>query len=72
VSTLDMHDAERLDTALHGKSLEVKLPSPFDHSNVLILGPYARMHALVVRRDISVCGGGYVHVIDAVLLPHPM
>lgn len=68
----DMHDAQRLDTSLDGVALEVKLPSPNDYSNVLILGPYDHMHALVARRDVATCGGGYVQVLDALLLPHPM
>ena len=72
VATRSMHDAQRLDTELAGTALEVKLPGDQDYSTVLILGPYARMHAMVVRKDIPVCGGGYVQVTDGVILPHPM
>ena len=72
VSTRSLHDAQRLDTELGGQALEVKLPSDQDYSVILILGPYARLHAIVVRKDLPVCGGGYVQVIDGVVLPHAM
>jgi len=53
------------------------LPFAIDHltlaarSNVLLTG-YAGTHAYIVRSDIAVCGGGYVQVVDAVLLPYAM
>ena len=73
VSTRRMHDAQRLDTLLPGTSLEVKLESPGDFSgNVLILSAYDKQHALVVRKDVPLCGGGFLQVVDTVMLPHAM
>ncbi len=67
-----MHEAQRLDTLLEDVTIEVKVPAPGERVNILLLGPYNRMSAYIVRKDVPVCGGGFVHILDNVLLPHAM
>lgn len=68
--TRSMHDAQRLDTLLDEVTVELKVPPAGEKLNVLVLGPYGGQSAFIVRKDVPVCGGGYIHITDAVILPH--
>ena len=65
-----MSNEQQLPTGLvTANPLTVRI-DPGAPKSVLIMGQVG--HAMVVRKDISVCGGGNVQLVDSVLLPYAM
>ncbi len=40
--------------------------------NIRVLGIFGNSVGEIVRKDLRVCGGGVVHLMDDVVLPYPL
>ena len=45
------------------------MPPPGVRENVRVLGIKGKTSARIVRKDVPVCGGGFVHIVDDVVTP---
>jgi len=70
--TAQLHNLQRLYGPLKGVNVAVKVPPVGVVKNIRILGIYGDTSAEIVRKDIPVCGGGIVHLLNSVVLPYPV
>ena len=63
---------QRLHSLLPGANVAVKVPRPGVRKPVRVLGVGGATAANITRKDVAVCGGGYIHVIDSVVLPYAL
>ena len=47
----------------------LQVPPPGVRENVRVLGIKGKTSARIVRKDVPVCGGGFVHIVDDVVTP---
>ena len=70
--TRSLQNLQRLYGLLPGVNVAVKVPPRGVRRNIVVVGVNGDTRASILRKDIPVCGGGYVHLLSEVVLPYKM